>query len=301
MVDAVQNFAFHEDLVRIVVRNGRPWFVAADVCRALELKHVATAVDRLPAASKSHHNFHTAGGDQALSIISEGGLYRLTFKSRTAKAEEFVDWVADEVLPAIRETGKYDPRGDLPPVREPPHVDADSSFKSKLDCIRECRLIYGHQRAQVMWRTLGLPAVPPPPAPAMLGDEARRCLRWLLHSPPDADSNMAIIDLIEAAMDGNAEARATLLSAGIVVYPERDAFLIANQNLRLRAIFGRTQFWNHARILKRLPGSCNGQAKIEGYKTRGTILTAEYLDEGRLPEYRDEEVGPDGVNQSEPV
>jgi prophage antirepressor-like protein len=40
-------------------------------------------------------------------FLTESGLYKLIFKSRAPKAEEFSDWVADEVLPSIRKTGKY--------------------------------------------------------------------------------------------------------------------------------------------------------------------------------------------------
>ena len=33
--------------VRVVERDGEPWFVAADVCRALGLEQVSRALDRL--------------------------------------------------------------------------------------------------------------------------------------------------------------------------------------------------------------------------------------------------------------
>lgn len=36
-----------------------------------------------------------------LSFIPESDLYRLTFKSQLPKAETFIDWVAEEVLPAF--------------------------------------------------------------------------------------------------------------------------------------------------------------------------------------------------------
>ena len=39
--------------------------------------------------------------------VSEPGLYKLIFKSRKEEAEAFQDWVFEEVLPAIRKTGRY--------------------------------------------------------------------------------------------------------------------------------------------------------------------------------------------------
>lgn len=42
------------------------------------------------------------------NFLTESGVYKLIFKSRKKEAEKFADWVTDEVLPAIRKTGKYE-------------------------------------------------------------------------------------------------------------------------------------------------------------------------------------------------
>ena len=42
-----------------------------------------------------------------LLLVSESGLYTLIFRSDKAAAEPFRDWIAREVLPAIRKTGGY--------------------------------------------------------------------------------------------------------------------------------------------------------------------------------------------------
>ena len=42
------------------------------------------------------------------NFLTESGVYKLIFKSRKKEAEKFADWVADEVLPTIRKTGKYE-------------------------------------------------------------------------------------------------------------------------------------------------------------------------------------------------
>ena len=42
-------------------------------------------------------------------FVTESGVYDLIFKSRKPEAIEFKDWVTDEVLPQIRQTGGYIP------------------------------------------------------------------------------------------------------------------------------------------------------------------------------------------------
>ncbi|MBN1079346.1 hypothetical protein DVV88_16970 [Clostridium botulinum] len=43
------------------------------------------------------------------NFLTESRVYKLIFKSKKAEAERFQDWVTDEVLPEIRETGSYIP------------------------------------------------------------------------------------------------------------------------------------------------------------------------------------------------
>jgi len=42
------------------------------------------------------------------NFLTESGVYKLVFKSHKPNAEVFTDWIADEVLPAIRKTGTYE-------------------------------------------------------------------------------------------------------------------------------------------------------------------------------------------------
>lgn len=41
------------------------------------------------------------------NFITESGVYKLVFKSHKPNAEQFTDWIADEVLPSIRKNGGY--------------------------------------------------------------------------------------------------------------------------------------------------------------------------------------------------
>lgn len=96
----------HHDF-RIIDRGGEPWFVLADVCRALEIADTGTAARRLDDDEKGVHSMHTPGGLQDVTIINESGLYSLILTSRKSAAKRFKKWVTSEVLPAIRKTGTY--------------------------------------------------------------------------------------------------------------------------------------------------------------------------------------------------
>jgi prophage antirepressor-like protein len=93
--------------VRTVLRDGEPWFVAGDVCKALGITNSRAAVARLDEIEKGVAETDTLGGQQKVSIVSEAGLYRLVMRSNRQDAIAFQMWIAHEVLPAIRKTGTY--------------------------------------------------------------------------------------------------------------------------------------------------------------------------------------------------
>ena len=104
--------------LRTLLIDGEPWFVAADVCAALELGNVTRAVGGLDDDEKGLHTVKTPGGDQQLNVISESGLYSLILRSRKPEARPFKRWVTHDVLPALRKTGTYTVPEALPARRE---------------------------------------------------------------------------------------------------------------------------------------------------------------------------------------
>lgn len=91
--------------VRTIERDGEPWFVAADVCRALEHSNVTVALDRLDEDEKAKLNLGLPGG--ATGCVNEPGLYSLVLGSRKPEAKAFRRWITHEVIPSIRRHGAY--------------------------------------------------------------------------------------------------------------------------------------------------------------------------------------------------
>ena len=93
--------------VRIVKKDGEPWFVAKDVCDILALGNPRSSIALLDEDERGVHSMDTPSGKQEMGIISEAGLYSLIIRSRKPEAKAFKRWVTHEVLPSIRKTGAY--------------------------------------------------------------------------------------------------------------------------------------------------------------------------------------------------
>lgn len=92
--------------IRTVNRDGEPWFVAADVCRALKISNPTDAIKRLDDDERARFNLGLPYGET--NIVNEPGLYSLVLGSRKPEAKAFKRWITHEVIPAIRRTGRYE-------------------------------------------------------------------------------------------------------------------------------------------------------------------------------------------------
>lgn len=100
-------FAYGEQPVRIVVIDGEPWFVLADLCKVLGLSAVGRVAARLDEGVRQTHTLPTPGGEQKMTVVSEPGMYEVVIRSDKPEAVAFRRWITGEVLPAIRKTGSY--------------------------------------------------------------------------------------------------------------------------------------------------------------------------------------------------
>lgn len=128
--------------IRIFVIDGEIKFVAADVCRALEIKNPSDTVKKvLHDDEKGVDTIYTLGGPQKMLVVNEPGLYRLIFLSRKPEAEEMKRWVFHDVLPQIRKYGFYSLDDEISADVE--KSDVEELFENGLDAetlaaIEEC-------------------------------------------------------------------------------------------------------------------------------------------------------------------
>ena len=141
--------------VRVVMRDGKPWFVVKDICAILCITNSSMAVESLDDDEKGVSLTDTLGGEQNLLMVSESGLYTLILRSRQAvskgsPAHKFRRWVTGELLPQIRHEGRFGPAD--------PTAEWDwQIIREKIITVRETRLTFGKKAAAVMWGRLGLP------------------------------------------------------------------------------------------------------------------------------------------------
>lgn len=261
-------YVFDDNLVRIVMREGEPWFVGKDVCRVLGIVDHHQALGRLDDDERGGYTAPTPKGDQEMIVISEPGVYRLVFTSRKAEAEAFKRWLAHEVIPSIRKTGAYAmpeaisspewpaaPRatGMAAPVETEPMVAGEplSALRLRLDIVREARLNFGSAHARKLWHDFGLPhsagrgGVP---------DEGRSLLMRLLQARlmlPDGGAGWLIEDAIHLALGHDKAVTRALFLAGLRV--DEKHLWIANKSAFINEVMAGCEDWR--KHLLAIPGA----------------------------------------------
>ena len=124
--------------MRTVLKDGEPWFVAADVCRALDIIQPTRACERLDEDEKGVSSIHTLGGEQELLVVNEPGLYTLVLGSRKPEARAFKRWITHEVIPSIRKHGGYLTPPTIAELLENPDMIVELALTLKAE--REKRL-----------------------------------------------------------------------------------------------------------------------------------------------------------------
>jgi anti-repressor protein len=93
--------------VRTVMKNGQPYFIAADVCKCLEIADVSAATARLDFDELVRVKIVSGGQTRELNAVSEAGIYSLVLGSRKPEAKQFKRWVTHDIIPSIRKNGGY--------------------------------------------------------------------------------------------------------------------------------------------------------------------------------------------------
>ena len=120
-IEVFKNEQFGE--IRTALIENEPWFVAVDVCRALEIGNSSQAISRLDADEKMITLISNEGnkrGNPNMTVVNEPGLYTLILSSRKPEAKTFKRWITHDVIPMIRKTGCYMTDSVLERIRKDP-------------------------------------------------------------------------------------------------------------------------------------------------------------------------------------
>lgn len=268
MKNALQAFDFEAAPVRTLMQNGAPWFVLADVCRVLELTNPSKAAERLDEDEKmvvrntltSTEGIRPAGNPN-VNVVNESGLYALIFGSTKPVARRFRKWVTAEVLPALRQTGRYT-------LDEDEERDWPVSADGKLWGVRVAKVnaaarmigvvgrIYGPEAARELYqREPGLPDLRHKTISAIVetsSDDPIGCLRHLLRQT--AGKHVSVFHRLDQAFNDAVAARGLAQDCGVRALPKADdgpAVAIENAHGFLARVFADTQWcgaWRDALI-----------------------------------------------------
>lgn len=108
-MNQLQVFDFKNHEVRTMNGDSGIWFNLVDVCKILDIKNPSDTKSRLKKDGVvTTEVIDSLGRTQSATFINEPSLYKVIFQSRKEEAEQFQDWVYEDVLPQIRQTGKYE-------------------------------------------------------------------------------------------------------------------------------------------------------------------------------------------------
>jgi prophage antirepressor-like protein len=96
--------------VRTTIQDGEIAFVAKDVLERLgyaDLSNINTIIKHIPDEWKGRNPIPTPSGTQKMWVFTEQGLYFFLARSDKPRALPFQKWIAGDVVPSIRKTGKY--------------------------------------------------------------------------------------------------------------------------------------------------------------------------------------------------
>ena len=93
----------------LVDETGKPLFCGKDVATALGYSRPNDAITAHCRYAVKRRTPHPQSPEKTIemSFIPESDLYRLVFRSKLPNAEQFTDWVVEDVLPSIRKHGGY--------------------------------------------------------------------------------------------------------------------------------------------------------------------------------------------------
>ena len=82
----IKTWNYENSEIRTIEKNGEPWWVLADVCKALEISNPSKVAQRIDEDERS--NFKLGRQGEAV-VINESGLYAVILRSDKPQAKPF--------------------------------------------------------------------------------------------------------------------------------------------------------------------------------------------------------------------
>ena len=310
----ISRFDFHENLVRVVMIDGAPWWFATDVCRALGYANAPMAVSRLeddermlvervgdlyalhiPPISENRaqkENGDATGAGNTFVVISESGLYSLILTSRKPEAKVFKRWVTSEVLPSIRKTGGYRVHGDAPPPSASP-LDLPSMIGMpipwKLSMVRTADIASRNPSARRVWDLLELPALVTNRVDERGEEIAQEALQKIAVAP---FAGRQVRHLLAEMLSGDEAAIEAARNLGFIHLPAEEGVAIASGSAFLKKLFNGEPFY---RDLQRISGARPFRRLYFGrVQSRSTLIPVREIEDACSALYDGlVEIGPD--------
>ena len=105
IVDAVRTMHFNSASARCISLGGQPYFIAADICKALGILNCTTAVKNLRDSECRMVSLFGAPEQHALSVK---GIKKKLSRSRKPNAKAMLEWIEREAIPTYHEAAHAD-------------------------------------------------------------------------------------------------------------------------------------------------------------------------------------------------
>ena len=170
-------FDFNRHKVRVINKDGEPWFVAKDVAEILGYARPRDAIKQhckkaqdvgvmqftAPIQNNDLQEFRSRYGiEPNAKIIPEPDVYRLIMRSRLPAAEAFEELVVGKILPTIRKTGQYGGFHVPQSLPDALQLAADQAreietLKPNAEALERLEASEGSQIPRVAAKALGMP------------------------------------------------------------------------------------------------------------------------------------------------
>ena len=103
-------------VLRIIMRDGQPWFVLKDVANIMEVKRCHRIIKNGNTYGVDYSEWDTTDATDSQSdvVINESALHQIIFRSDKPEAVKFGNWLVSEVMPSLRKI-----RYEEPPMKNP--------------------------------------------------------------------------------------------------------------------------------------------------------------------------------------